>query len=253
MEINEAERNKDMRRLISLLAALAIVLGVSGSASGSYWEVTYDLGLGGSFLTTQTPFGPKVSPITGTFTLQYAGPMTGPISGARLVAGDPYTTFNQVYTGFFTITGHVSTTLLPPVGGTPGTISGADLTLAVVADSNLTGFNHCTDTDSGASCVLAAFVASFNNPLTVTTSPNPWPVPKLQFASAVGSGDFTSTMKTDVGGGVTQQWIFKGKEVSRVFHPDGVPSVSKGGLVGLGLFMLLSATSALVYRRARRP
>ncbi|MBW1685438.1 MAG: hypothetical protein JRS35_10295 [Deltaproteobacteria bacterium] len=56
-----------------------------------------------------------------------------------------------------------------------------------------------------------------------------------------------------MGGGVTVQWVFKGKEVSRVFHPDGVPSVSKGGLVGLGLFMLLSATSALVYRRARRP
>jgi len=232
-----------MRRLISLLAALAIVLGVSGSASGSYWEVTYDLGLGGSFLTTQTPFGPKVDPITGTFTLQYAGPMTGPITGARLVAGDPYTTFNQVYTGFFTITGFVSTTLLPPVGGTPGTINGADLTLSVVADSNVTGFNHCTDTDTGASCNLAAFVASVNNPLTVTT----------RFASAVGSGDFTSTTKTDVGGGVTVQWVFKGKEVSRVFQPDGVPSVSKGGLIGLGLFMLLSATLTLAFRRARRP
>jgi hypothetical protein len=123
----------------------------------------------------------------------------------------------------------------------------------------VTGFNHCTDAVSGAGCTLAIFTISVNNPLTPMTTgagtvplhPNDWPVPKFQFASAAGVGDFTSTVKTDVGAGATLSWVFKGKEISRVYHAD-VPAVSNGGLVGLGIFLLVGATSTFAFRRGRR-
>jgi hypothetical protein len=246
-----------MRQLILLLGALALLLGVSGSAGGASWEVVYDLGLGGSQLTTLTPFGPKVDPVTGTFTIEYdANPRTGPISGARLVAGHPHTGFNQIYTGFFIITGFADTTLLPPTGGAVGTINGATLTMPVIADSNATGYNHCVGIPASATanCALAGFTQTVNNPLTPAswpTVPNTWVMPKLQFASAVGVGDFTSTTKVSLGSGATLKWVFKGKEVSRIYHAD-VPAVSNGGLVGLGIFLLVGATSTFALRRGRR-
>jgi hypothetical protein len=242
-----------MRRLISLLGTLTILLGVSGSASGAYWEVTYDLT--GSQLTTIVPtLGTNVDPVTGTWTFQYdANPRTGPLTGARMMSGDNYTAFNQpipnATTPTLTITGHAARTLLPPASGQPGTLTGATLVVGTLPDEALTGYNHCTAAYP-AICVLAGFPGkSTNVPLTPTATPNPFPVPNMVFTSGTaGVGAFTSTTKTVVAPSVTLKWIFKGSEISRVYHAD-VPAVSNGGLAALGLFLVVGAGATLRLRR----
>jgi hypothetical protein len=245
-----------MRRLISLLGALTILLGVSGSASGAYWEVTYDLT--GSQLTTTIPgLATDVDPVTGTWTFQYdANPRTGPVTGARMMSGTDYTLFYMQMGSppTLTVTGHANTVLLPPASGQPGTLTGDTLIVGILPDSDATGYNHCTAAYN-AICVLAGWPGrSTNNPLTPATRPKTFPIPNLVFTSGTaGVGNFTSTAKsliTSVPAQLTLQWIFKGSEISRVYHAD-VPAVSNGGLAGLGLFLVLGATATLRLRRRR--
>jgi hypothetical protein len=238
-----------------MLTVLGVTLAVAGAASAGYWEVVYDLE--GSEMTTDAGLGVKSDPVTGTFTLAFDTPDGATITGARILAGETDTDVDQIYTDFFHLVGAPDpvTTLLPPTGGTPGTISGATFTPDIVADSNSTGGNHCTDALGGAGCQLAGFVISVTKPITPTV-PHPWTfvVPKLQFTGAFGESDWTSTTKTDTAsaGAVDLTWIYKGKEISRTYVFDPIPAMSNGALTGLAALLLLGGTWTLALRGKRR-
>jgi hypothetical protein len=230
-----------------MLAIVLLAASLSGPAIAGYWDVQYDLAPG-SFLETMDPTGSNhIDPITGTLTVRYdAATQSAPLSSAKLVAGH---TNVQIYQPriFFLWTGSTDMNLIPTVGGTPGTLSGASLTFGVVVDSSTTGFRHCKEnvTASGqtGNCFLAGMTHSVPSPQT-PTGPGPFPqsFPKFVFTSgAAGVGGFTSTVWTQTywsgSGFVTLSSTYVGREVSRVWH-EPVPSISFGGLALLGSLML---------------
>ena len=237
-----------MRRLDSLFGMLAIVL-LSGSASAGYWEVQYDLAPG-STLWTQDPAGSNhIDLITGTLTVRYeAATQSAPLSSAKLVAGH---TNVQIYQPqiFFLWTGSTDMNLIPTVGGTPGTLNGATLTLGVVADSSTTGYRHCNENVTApgqtGNCILAGLTHSVPSPQT-PTGPGPFPqsFPKFVFTSGTaGVGGFTSTVRTQTlwsgYGIVTLSSTYVGREVNRVWYgPTPLPSISFGGLALLAGLVL---------------
>jgi hypothetical protein len=231
-----------------MLAIVLLSASLAGPASAGYWDVQYDLAPG-SFLETMDPTGSNhIDLLTGTLTVRYdAATQSAPLSSAKLVAGH---TNVQIYQPriFFLWTGSTDMNLIPTVGGTPGTLSGASLTFGVVVDSSTTGFRHCNENVTApgqtANCLLAGMTHSVPSPQT-PTGPGPFPqsFPKFVFAATAGVGGFTSTVGTQTlwscTGIVTLHITYVGREVSRVWYgPTPLPSISFGGLALLAGLVL---------------
>jgi len=242
-----------MRRLTLLLGLLAIVLGVGGSATAGYWEVTYDLA-GSTSTTITTAFSATmVDPVTGSFTIEYDGPKAGPVTGARLAAGATQVIMSQDWKGIFTLTGTTDTVMSPPPPGATGVINPPNLTVPSLATTSVSvsGFIHCYNGSMNCTSAGSGFVESVP---VVQVTLGPWPGQKFVFTGAVGNSDFTSTGAPQTVPQVPPVTVintYVGKEISRVWNPD-VPAVSNAGRVGLGLSLVLGGASLLVLRRGRR-
>jgi len=241
-----------MRKLMTLLAAAAMLLALSGSANAGYWEVTYDLGT--STVTTNSPAGALTDPLTGKWRFQFdsaSAAAPAPYTGARMVAGTQHITLSQVATAItLTLTGESDNRMLPAAGGQPVVIAGASLNQFNVDSSKNSGYNHCY----GPFCALAGFTVGASVPIPLTVPPAPFSIPKLVFtgANAGDGGNFTSTTKTDVVGGATNiQTVYRGVEVSRYYITGAVPALGGGALLGLAAFLLIGGTSTLALRNRR--
>ena len=244
-----------MRRAVRTIRALhltiLLVLLGAGAAHAGHWSVIYDLAPGRS-LATNAPGGPFNDPITGTLTIEYDAVSTGaPLSGARLVTGMIANTISQP-AGILTVTGSNMNVLSPPPGGTPGTLMGATLNLAVVADHTLTGFLHCYDaTGPGGVCGLVFSGVDASNPIPQSAS-GPFSLPNFVFAGGTaGFGDWTApTVTSTPQGTITTMTVYAGREISRVWVADTpVPSM---GAIGLGALVLcVPATGGLALTRRR--
>jgi hypothetical protein len=244
-----------MRRLISLLGALAIIVGVSGLANAGYWSVSYDLT--GSTIFTNAGGSTNIDPVVGTWRINYDGPYAGPVSGANMAAGRHKLLQSNPAGGLFLLTGVIDTTLLPD-GSEVNAVAATAITMGPVADARIRGFIHCYN--GIFNCTAAGFTHTTQKPQTPPAgSTNPVNIGKLQFTGVVGNSDFTSTPQTQVippnppTSPVTVTLIstYVGKEVSRYWITGEVPAMSTGGLIGLGLFLLLGGTSTLALRRGR--
>lgn len=229
-----------IRTIGTATSALIGILLLAASAQAGVWEVTYDLAPGSS-VTTTTPLGPDVDPMTGTFVVEYdAASTAAPLTGARLKSGAFHVTLSNMVTGILTITGSTDTTLLPASGGTPGVLSGDTLILDPVPDSSSTGFIHCYN----AGCVLAGLTASVMVPQT-PTGPGPFPITINGWvftSGTAGVGDWaaptnTIVTQTPMGITVTVQQDYVGREISRVFLPE--PTTGAGMASGALLLGLL--------------
>lgn len=222
-----------------------VVLGFATSAHAGYWTATYDLAPDSGFETVN-PGGTYNDPITGTLTIEYDAATSGAaLSGARLVAGQVNNTLNQP-AGILTVTGTGQNLLSPGLGGTSGTLAGAALNLAVVANHTISGYLHCYDL-SGVFC--SAFFGGVPASNTIPqTGSGTFQFPRFDFATTAGVGDFTSTTVVSVPlSGVTVSTVYVGREISRVWtaSPPAVPlmgplaigAVSAGLLASGGLFV----------------
>jgi len=243
-----------MRRAVSSLDRPFVVLLVfvlttfATAASAGHWRATYDLAPD-SNLNTINPGGTYDDPITGTLTIEYDAVTSGAaLSSARLVAGIIDGTINQP-AGVLTVSGANKNVLLPGIGGTPGTLSGVALNLAVVADHTTTGYLHCLDaTGVGGFCDLFFGTPSSNTIPQGGTGT--FALPTFNFAATAGVGDFTSTALVSMPqASVTTTVVYVGKEISRIWvaNPTAVPMM---GPLGIGaVFASLLAAGGLVARR----
>jgi hypothetical protein len=241
-----------MRRLTFLLCAtsLGLLLAFTTTpANAGHWEVVYDLE-GSTLLTTDPVGGQDIDPIIGTMTAHYdtPGTATAPITGARLVAGH---TFGDMYqpSALLTMTGTTDTVLIPQTGGAPGTMTGATINWAIVADSSRTGFLHCTS--PGTACTAFGMPQSFNVPQTPTVNnppPHPFPNQALSgrlnwiFTSGtIGTGNWTAPPVPDQvtlkGFLIGLETTYQGREISRTFVPE--PNAILLLASGAGLLVLL--------------
>lgn len=248
-----------MHGVITRLGALAILLGVAGPASAGYWEVVYDLT--GSTTTTVVTAASStdVDPVTGSFTIQYDGPQAGPVTGARLVAGNTNLDMYQ-NPGPFVLTGDINTVLAPPPGGVVGGISGATLNGLSGIPNAVTGFIHCYD--GFQPCSAAGYTNTTPTPQTPPSS-TPMKLGNFVFNGPVGAASatkFTSTgvlvtipPSTAAPYTVSLTTVYVGQEISRVWNAgSAVPAVSQAGRIGLGLFLGLAGASILALHRGRR-
>ena len=229
-----------------------------GFAISGYWEVEYDLAPG-STLQISSIMGTDIDPITGTLTVRYdAATQSAPLTSVKLLQGHTNVQASWSIPAVFLITGTTDMNLIPQVGGTPGTLNGATLTLGVVADSSTTGFLHCNESGGQTgNCVLAGMIHTLPMPQT-PTGPGPFPqtFPKFVFTSGTaGVGSFTSTVLTQtVRTGVftvTLYATYVGRSVSRVWT-EPVPSISSGGFAVLGVAVFGIALAGLAVQRRRR-
>ena len=242
-----------MRRLMTLLGVLALMLAIGASANAGYWEVTYDLAT--TTVTTNSPAGSLTDPLSGKWRFRYdslSKPAPAPYSGARMVAGTQHITLSQVATAvLLTLTGTTNGRLLPAAGGQPAVIAGATLQGFTVDDNEATGYNHCY----GPFCVAAGFTVGASVPIPLTPpgpGPNPFAIPNIKFASNVGVGNFTADPKIDVVGANTNiVTVYRGVEVSRFYITGDVPALGGGALTGLAAFLLIGGTSTLALRHRR--
>jgi hypothetical protein len=222
---------------------------ITTPANAGYWEVVYDLE-GSTLLTTDPVGGQDIDPITGSMTVQFdtPGTATTPITGARLVAGH---TFGDMYqaSALLTMTGTTDTVLIPQSGGAPGTMTGATINWAVVADSSRTGYLHCTS--PGTACTLFGMPQSVNVPQTPTANnPGPHPFPsqalsgKLNWiftSGTIGTGNWTAPVIADFvtlfGITINLDTTYQGREISRTFVPE--PNAILVLASGAGLLVLL--------------
>jgi hypothetical protein len=241
-----------MRKLMTLLGAVAMLLALSGSANAGYWEVTYDLA--GSIATTNSPAGALTDPVIGKWRFQFdsaSAPAPAPYTGARMIAGTQHITLSQAATSLtLTLTGESDTTLYPAAGGQPVTIAGATLNAFASDSSQNSGYNHCY----GPFCALAGFTVGASVQIPLTVPPVSFPVPKMVFTGAnAGDGSkFTSTTKTDIVGANTNiQTVYRGVEIARYYITGAVPALGGGALLGLAAFLLVGGTSTLALRNRR--
>jgi hypothetical protein len=233
-----------LRALLAILLAMAF----ASAANAGHWQVIYDLAPG-STLTTNAPGGPFTDPITGKLTIEYDAASSGaPLAGARLVAGQIDNTLNQP-AGVLTVTGSNMNALSPGTGGTPGTLSGAVLNLAVVANHTLAGFLHCYDgTGAGGFCDIF-FGTPSSTPIPQTGS-GTFALPNFNFAATAGVGDFTSDpVVSTPQSGVTTTVVYVGKEISRIWKPSAaVPTLGPAG-IGILLGGIVACGGLLARRR----
>ena len=229
--------------LTCALSAVCLCLG-AGAATAGYWEVVYDLAGSNAHTTIINPANMAIiseddDPITGSWTVQYeATSSVAPLLVGRLV--DPSSThvdISQSGGGILLITGSSDLTLIPPLWGTYGGLTGQTMNLGIVADSNTTGFIHC---QAGA-CGLAGFVTSAPQGLTPSGSgPFPQTFNPLVFTGAgAGNGNWTNGTRTITvlsGAFLNQQKTsYQGQEVMRTWH---VPEPTAGLLLVPGIAML---------------
>jgi hypothetical protein len=259
-----------MRQITSILSAVAVVfvsVGLAGSASAGIWVAKYDLT--GSTSTTFTLLGTDVDQVTGTMEFRFQGGGSGetPV-GAFYAQGDQQIDiYWQVFAGtpptpVMTLDGHSDNKISGKPGGVSVTISGNAVLAFSTPDQTATGQMHCNNIPVGTppvdNCAIAGFTNSVTVGLTPTTSPKPFPFPKLVFTGTKALvGDFTSTTQTQTATpNATVKFVYVGKEISRVYSdlpvPSDMPALSSPGLAGLGLSLaLVGATSILVLRRRR--
>jgi len=229
-----------MGRAGILFAIGAHAVLVAGSASAGYIEAVYDLA--GSTMSTTTLLGTNFDPLTGQFTIRYdATTASAPLTGARLMAGNTHVTLSQPSPPFLTLVGSTDVVLNPGPGGTPGTLAGATLNLAVVADSSTTGWLHCTG--AAVFCGFAGLVPSVTSPITPTgAGPFPFTLPPLIFGTTAGIGNFVGVQTTIVTSPANATIVFTyvGQEISRVFVPVVVPEPGTLSMATLGLVGLMA-------------
>ena len=168
-------------RISSIFAAALLSVVVAGAAQAGYWEAVYDFAPA-SMVETTNPGGVFLDPLTGQITVHYdAVSSMAPLTGARLVAGNTRVIISQP-AGVLTVTGDTNVALSPPPGGTPGTLSGQFLNLAVIANSTTSGFLHCYD--GGGTACNTFFGTPGSNPIAQTGS-GPFTFPQFTFSSAV--------------------------------------------------------------------
>lgn len=224
---------------LRILFLSLVALVAAGSAQAGYWAVEYDLA--GSNLETVNPGGTYNNAVTGTISVEYdATSSVAPLAGARLVGGTIDGTIDQ-NAGLLWVTGANSNTLNPGMGGTPGTLSGDKLNLAVIADHDLNGYIHCADSTGGTAGFCNTFFgtpASNNIPQAGT---GPFTMPPLTFTAAAGVGDFVGGPVVSMPqAGVTTSLTYAGQEISRTWVEDTVPVFGTGGLIALGGGLLVS-------------
>jgi len=230
-----------------LWALLAFLLAGSAAQAG-HWSAVYDLAPGSNLQTTN-PGGVFNDPITGSMTIEYDAASSGaPLTGARLVTGQIDNMLNQ-NAGVILLTGSLMNMLSPGTGGTPGTLSGVALNLAVVANHTVSGFLHCTDAVGGT---LGACNAFFGTPSTnpiPQTGTGTFQLPTFNFAATAGVGNFTSTASVQTPQtGVTTSTVYVGQEVSRVWVAD-VPAMNPAAMGALLTGLLVSG--GVLVRRLR--
>jgi len=238
-----------MKRRFQLVTVLLASVLAASSAQAGYWEVLYVLE---GTSTTNTPLGADEDPLVGTMNVEYdAASVAAPLSGtARMMTG--FWHVDLLLTGLILITGSTNTTLVPGAGGTSGTVAGANLTLASVADSASTGFIHCY-----VGCGLAGMPTSSPVPQTPPATPAiPWFFNPFSFSGGTaGFGDWTGDSPpivtvTSMGLTITVTMDYTGREALRRFCPlpsdcsTPIPEPEKalglaGGLAGLGALALL--------------
>jgi hypothetical protein len=262
INIHSNKRSNEMRRSMTLLGTLAMMLALSGSANAGYWSVTYDLT--GSVATTTSQAAVLTDTVVGKWRFEYdsvseAAP--APYSGARVVAGSMFGRISQSAAPLL-ITGDTYNTLLPGAGGVGAGFSGATLSVSPTDDARTRGFITCWGSDSFCTSLFGAN-SGVKVPQT-PTGPGPFPfaIPNVKFGATVGVGGFTTDPKTDVvnfshtGGSGTNpltfvSTVYKGAEVSRYYITGAVPALSGGALAGLAAFLLLGGTSTLALRNRR--
>jgi hypothetical protein len=249
--IHSNKRSNEMRKLMTLLAAAAMLLALSGSANAGYWEVTYDMST--SIATTNSPAGSLTDPMTGKWRFQFdsaSAAAPAPYTGARMAAGTQHITLSQVAGAVeLTLTGESDTKVLTS-GNEVISFAGATINAFTADSSSNRGYNHCY----GPFCVAAGFLAGASVPIPLTAPDAPFPVPKIVFTGPnAGDGSkFTSTTKTDVVGANTNiQTVYRGVEVVRYYITGDVPALGGGALAGLAAFLLIGGTSTLALRNRR--
>jgi hypothetical protein len=243
------------RRFLLVTALLATVLAAS-SAQAGYWDVLYVLD---GTSTTNTPLGPDDDPIAGSMTIQYDAPSSGAaLSGSARMMTASWNTWLGL-SGLVSLTGFTNTDLLPGAGGTSGTLSVANLTLATVADSASTGYIHCY-----AGCGLAGMPVSSPQPQTPPPGTYPWFFNPFVFTGgAAGTGDWTGSSPpivtvTSMGLTVTVTLDYVGREIDRRWCDSAadpncaieIPEPEKS--VGLAAGLAGVVAMALLHRRRKR-
>jgi hypothetical protein len=217
-----------MKRASAFFLVLTLGLFVAGSASAGYLEVTYDLA--GSTVTTTTPLGVDVDPLTGTLVVRFgATTALAPITSATLVGGNTFVSINQP--GIFTITG-TSNTVLSPGAGVAATGLGANAVTFPAIPASINGFLHCIG--STALCNLGQFVASVASPITGSAAT----LPALVFAGGVANGGFLGSLTSVITQPVTVTAVtqYVGTETGRIFVPEpGGLALMGSGIAGLAL------------------
>lgn len=236
-----------MQRSLLLLGALAVLLGIGGTANAGYWSVVYDLA--GSTTTTIVPAASltDIDPVTGSFTIEYdtTGVASTPVTGARFVAGSQNLSMSQTNAGLFFLTGSINTVLTPTTGGEVGALNAPTITFPSIADSSVTGFIHCVN--GAFNCTAAGFTNSVPTPQTPTgAGPFPVNLGKLVFnniftATVTATNSFTSTGVTVTVPSVppvTLITTYVGKEISRTYVPE--PTGWMQLAAGVGFLALLT-------------
>jgi hypothetical protein len=232
-----------------MISTSLLLLGLAGSAQAAgYWEVEYDWAPSSDVETTN-PGGVFNDPLVGKIKIQYDAASSGaPLTAARLVSGNTNVLLSQA-AGVLTVTGNTDVAMSPPPGGTPGTLAGAVLNLAVVTNSTTSGFLHCYDgTGPGGLCSLFFSSISASNTIPQGGS-GPFTFPQFNFVATAGVGDFTAPVVTQYPQlSVTTRTSYVGKELSRVWvNAVGAPTM---GVAGSGLLVGTLLLSGV--RRARR-
>lgn len=225
-------------KLLRTFLLSLVVLVAAGSAQAGYWAVQYDLA--GSNLQTLNPGGTYNDPVTGTIFVEYdATSSVAPLLGARLVGGTINGSINQ-NAGLLWVTGSNTNQLIPGLGGTPGTLAGDKLNLAVIANHNVTGYLHCADaTGPGGFCSTFFGTPSSNN--IPQTGSGPFTLPPLTFTATAGVGDFVGgPVVSSPQASVTTTLTYAGQEISRTWVEDTVPVFGPGGAIALFGGLLLS-------------
>ncbi len=234
-------------RISPIAGAALLSVAVAGAAQAGYWEAVYDFAPA-SMVETTNPGGVYLDPLSGQITVQYdAASSMAPLTGARLVAGNTRVSLSQP-AGILTVTGVTDVALSPPPGGTPGTLSGAALQFAVVANSTTSGFLHCYDGTGPGGVCSAFFGTPSSNPIPQTGT-GPFSFPQFNFSATAGVGDFVASPQTATPQpSVTTVTQYIGREISRVWVPDAAaPMLGSAGTTLLLTGMLFSG-----WRNARR-
>jgi hypothetical protein len=228
--------SSSLRRPLVILSFLLSATFATAAHAG-FWSVVYDLAPD-STVTTDNPGGTFVDPITGSLTMFYDAASTGaPLTGAHLVAGQIDNTLSQP-AGVLTVTGTGMNALSPGIPGAAGTLSGAVLDLAAVANHTVSGFLHCYDATGPGGVCNTFFGTPASNTIPQTGS-GTFGLPNFNFASTAGVGDFTSDAAVSMPlAGVTVTTVYVGKEVSRTFYapePTAVAMLVPGVILLAGL------------------